>query len=174
MNFHVMPRGVQFSFDFQDDEQDAAQVEIQGKKILNTKRLFENRMGEEGLISREEGRQILVKQGILDPVFAEADEVTLQDIAAKTWAGFEMAQKSHYLGIAPAMEMPEELVKLDGKGNVIDLVLRPKGLKAHDVTRVNHKCPICGHAQADRYNDHAGLMVCANSDCGCTFDPKLE
>jgi len=38
--------------------------------------------------------------------------------------------------------------------------------------RVSHLCPICGHDEADRYDDHGGLMVCA--DCGCTYDPGVE
>lgn len=127
MNFHVMPRGVVFEFDFQDDEQDAIQAEIEGKKILNVSRMYETRRADGvSLISREEGRQLLVQDGILSPVFAEADEVTLEDVATKTWEEFDLRTKSHYLGVAPPMEMPDELVRMDRKGRVVDLVLRPR------------------------------------------------
>ena len=45
--------------------------------------------------------------------------------------------------------------------------------KAHHPRRVVMKCPVCGFDEADQYDDHGGLCVCANEECGVTFDPMV-
>ena len=45
--------------------------------------------------------------------------------------------------------------------------------KAHNPRIVMLKCPVCGFDEVDRYDDHGGLCVCRNRDCGITFDPAV-
>jgi len=46
--------------------------------------------------------------------------------------------------------------------------------KAHNPRLTLIKCPVCGHGEADLYDDHGGLCVCRNEDCGITFDPVIS
>ena len=41
----------------------------------------------------------------------------------------------------------------------------------HNAQRVLHRCPMCGGEEADRYDDHGGLHVCAS--CGATYAPEF-
>jgi hypothetical protein len=45
--------------------------------------------------------------------------------------------------------------------------------KAHEPRLAVIKCPVCGYGEADVYEDHGGLCVCRNEDCGITFDPGM-
>jgi len=114
LNFHVMPQGIVFGFDLPDDEQDLAKAEIEGKRILNVKRMYETQhISGEGLVTRQEGRQILASQGILSPAFAESEEVTLFDVA-----------KERTKGLGPfSWNGDEEIVTFDRQGHIVGLVL---------------------------------------------------
>lgn len=64
-NFQVMPEGVTFQFDFQDDEEDRLAAEIAGMRINNINTLITN-----GTITSEEARSLLVMQKVLPETFA--------------------------------------------------------------------------------------------------------
>lgn len=43
---------------------------------------------------------------------------------------------------------------------------------SHSPEVVSMTCPLCGYEEVDYYEDHGGLCVCRNKECGCTFDPE--
>jgi hypothetical protein len=65
INFHVVPDGCVFKFDFSDDEEDRLSAEIHQMKINNANLLVSG-----GLVSAEEARALLVAQRVLPETFA--------------------------------------------------------------------------------------------------------
>ena len=64
INWHIMPAngGAEFEYDFTDDEQDKAVADINTVKITNVGLMQTN-----GNITAQEGRALLIAQGVIDP-----------------------------------------------------------------------------------------------------------
>lgn len=75
INFHVLPDGVSFAFDFSDDEEDRLKAEIDGMRITNAGTLVDKT-----ILSPEEARQLLVTQRVLPDVFATPAVFTSNDV----------------------------------------------------------------------------------------------
>lgn len=56
----------------------------------------------------------------------------------------------------------------------LDLGTHYPASAAHNAVRVAIACPMCGFPESDQYMDHGGLCVCANVECGVSFDPEFD
>jgi len=85
INFHVLPEGVEFAFDFTDDEEDLRRAEIQGRHIINVVALYQpaSPMLPEGLVTREEARQLLASYQVLPEEMVQANESVETDTDAR-------------------------------------------------------------------------------------------
>ncbi len=95
LNWYVLPEGVLFAFDAQDDEDDLRRAGIQKIEIANVKELAEPLSEEGGIITLQEAREILVSKQILPEDYAFREEATAVDTesegsaegqAEKSWA----------------------------------------------------------------------------------------
>lgn len=74
-NYHILPRGVKLAFDAQDDEDDYLAAQINDLKIKNVKELYsEQNIAAVPMVTREEARYLLVREGILPEWFIEGYE----------------------------------------------------------------------------------------------------
>lgn len=101
LNWHVLPEGLIFRFDAQDDEDDMMRAEIQKIEISNVKEMAEPLTAEGGLITIEEGRELLVAKQILPEEWTytpqeSADGLPLEGLAEKSWG--EQQIKLHSSG----------------------------------------------------------------------------
>lgn len=101
LNWHVLPEGLIFAFDAQDDEDDMMRAEIQKIEISNVKEMAEPLTAEGGLITIEEGRELLVAKQILPEewTYTPAEPVTdvgPAELVEKSWA--EQRIKLHSSG----------------------------------------------------------------------------
>ena len=78
-NWYILSEGVIFAFDAQDDEDDLRRAEIQKIEISNVKEMAEPLSEEGGLISLEEGRELLVAKQILPEDYAYTREDIEED-----------------------------------------------------------------------------------------------
>ncbi len=80
INFHVLPEGVDFAFDFQDDEEDLRRAQINQLHTQNASLLVTPPAGAlEGIITTEEARRLLVEWGVLPEDMALSPETTADD-----------------------------------------------------------------------------------------------
>jgi len=90
INTKVMPKGCNFRFDFQDDEEDRLQTEIRKEKVAMVRQMWEpDQVTMQGLITLEEARNLLVDEEILPEEFRIVDvtrtEVVQDTEADKAW-----------------------------------------------------------------------------------------
>lgn len=92
-NWHVLPEGLTFAFDATDDEDDLRRAQLQKVEILNVKEMAEPLTAEGGLITIQEGRELLVAKQILPEEYTYQSEDTASDILPeggieeeKSWA----------------------------------------------------------------------------------------
>lgn len=62
INWKILPEGVEFVFDYTDDDQDRLRAELQGIRIDNL-----GKLSKVGAISSQEVRAIAISEGIIDP-----------------------------------------------------------------------------------------------------------
>jgi len=81
INFHVLPEGLRFEFDFQDDEEDERRANIHSLHVQNAVRLFTppSPLATEGIVSRDEARRLLVDWGVLPDEYAAAPDEMQED-----------------------------------------------------------------------------------------------
>ena len=73
---YTLPKNITFAFDFQDTEEDAQAVDIAKGKAEFIRKLWEpSGMGSDGIVTRDEARAWLVREGLFD----EEDLLTFDD-----------------------------------------------------------------------------------------------
>lgn len=142
LTWHVLPRGMAFSFDQKDTEEDLAREDRRRKASLTIRELWEPPQGgAQGIISTEEARLILVQEGVLpewltqsptgtvyesegDSLAPEASVGIVEDDAALpavTMDGTEnLAAKAARYGVEPG----DDLAFITGDG-VLHTLWRP-------------------------------------------------
>jgi hypothetical protein len=81
-----------------------------------------------------------------------------------------VARRDEEKGPAEPAEPPQE--EPPERDRALSASLPDQRLAAgHNARRVLQRCPVCNANEADCYDDHGGLCVCAS--CGATFDPEF-
>lgn len=83
INWKILPDSLTFRFDFQDDEEDAQRAELRKRKADTINMMYLGGQGVEGIIDREEARQIAADEGLIPQEFLVVDQtedITVDDI----------------------------------------------------------------------------------------------
>ncbi len=81
INSFILPPGVSFQFDFQDDDEDRLKAEIQGMRINNVRSLYQGYLpNEEPIVTRDEARQLLANLGVLPHDLIAPSQEIITDI----------------------------------------------------------------------------------------------
>ncbi len=169
MNWDVLSAGVQFAFDRQDDEHDMQQAEYH-KAVTEyiTKLAYPAPGVAEGLIDRDEARQLLAKYGVLPEDVIQIGEITMEDtdkfMAELAWRrGEEIVVVNRHNRILSAW--PARKVFVPGDFAVRRFVNAPAvtgpccGEAAKTVEEEVATLPLWRKADLGEWNDelHAGL-----------------
>ncbi len=96
-NMKILPEGVTFQFDYQDDEEDLQRAQIESAKIDNVAKLYVSVSPAEGsMISRDEARQLLANMSIIPEEMVGKTEEEATDIEG----GKKSRSNNEYIWVA--------------------------------------------------------------------------
>ena len=107
----------------------------------------------------------------------ELVRILAQRIDDRASTPFDLETLAHRIGVPiverePEPERPDRPPEPPEQDRALAMSLLNQRLAAgHSARRVLQRCPVCSETEADRYDDHGGLCVCAS--CGATFDPEF-